>query len=59
MMIMWAVIGLVIYYLYKNNASVGMNLPKQQSSMDVLKQRYVNSEIDDETYEKMKKIIQE
>jgi uncharacterized membrane protein len=45
--------------MYKNNSSVSINSEKKSSSLEVLKHRYVKGEIDDETYERMKKIIQE
>lgn len=59
MIFVWIIIGLLIYYMYKNNSSVSINSEKKSSSLEVLKHRYVKGEIDDETYERMKKIIQE
>lgn len=59
MMFTWIILGLFIYFLYKNNESLNITQQKGNSSMEVLKQRYVKGEIDDETFEKMKKIIQE
>lgn len=58
MIFIWIILGLFIYYLYKNNESNNIPTRKTDSSMEVLKQRYVKGEIDDETFEKMKKIIQ-
>jgi uncharacterized membrane protein len=45
--------------MYKNNESLSINTRKQDSSMEVLKQRYVKGEINDDDYERMKKILQE
>lgn len=59
MIFIWIILGLFIYYLYKNNESNNIPARKTDSSLEVLKQRYVKGEIDDETFERMKKIIQE
>ncbi len=59
MIFTWIILGLFIYYLYKNNDSLNITSRKDNNSMDILKQRYVKGEIDDETFERMKKIIQE
>lgn len=59
MIFIWIILGLLIYYMYKNNESLNINTQKTNSSMEVLKQRYVRGEIDDETFERMKKIIKE
>lgn len=59
MIFIWIILGLLIYHMYKNNESLNINKQKTNSSMEVLKQRYVRGEIDDETFERMKKIIKE
>ncbi|MGD9569983.1 MAG: SHOCT domain-containing protein [Sedimentibacter sp.] len=59
MIFIWIILGLFIYYMYKNNESLNINTQKTNSSMEVLKQRYVRGEIDDETFERMKKIMKE
>lgn len=59
MIFIWIIIGLFIYYMHKSNTSDCVNSKKTYSSMEVLKQRYVKGEIDDETFDKMKKIIHE
>jgi len=53
MILIWVIIGFAIYYLVKNN---GLTVPLAtdgKRAEDVLKQRYVNGEIDDETYKRM------
>lgn len=47
--------GVVIYYLVKNKK---VDISSKSDAEDALKRRYVNGEIDDETYLKMKKIIE-
>ncbi|KAF5033947.1 hypothetical protein SDC9_56601 [bioreactor metagenome] len=59
MMFIWIIIVLLVYHMYKNNESLSINTRKQDSSMEVLKQRYVKGEINDDDYERMKKILQE
>ncbi|MEL7647886.1 MAG: SHOCT domain-containing protein [Sedimentibacter sp.] len=59
MIFIWIVIGLLIYYMYKNNAQTSIDAPKRSNAEEILKERYVSGEIDDETYEKMKKTIKE
>lgn len=59
MIFTWIILGLFFYYIYKTNEPFNINTRKIDNSMEVLKQRYVRGEIDDETFEKMKKIIQE
>lgn len=59
MIFIWIVIGLLIYYMYKNNTQTSIDAPKRSNAEEILKERYVSGEIDDETYEKMKKTIKE
>lgn len=59
MMFIWIIIVLLVYHMYKNNESLSINTRKQDSSMEVLKQRYVKGEINDDDFERMKKILQE
>jgi putative membrane protein len=48
-------IGLIIYFFfYKKD---GIKFPNSNSSKEKLKEKYINGEIDEETYLKMKKII--
>lgn len=59
MMFIWIIIVLLVYHMYKNNESLSINTRKQDNSMEVLKQRYVKGEINDDDFERMKKILQE
>ncbi|GMQ64856.1 SHOCT domain-containing protein [Vallitalea maricola] len=54
MLIGWFVIGLIIYYFFKGKESIFTNISNAESK---LVDRYVNGEIDDETYLKMKETI--
>ena len=59
MMILFLVlIGFGIYYFIKNdtNSYYSMN-QKKKSPEEILKERFVNGEIDEETYLKMKKTL--
>lgn len=59
MIFIWIIIVLFIYHTYKNNESISINTRKPDTSMEVLKHRYVKGEISDDDYERMKKILQE
>ncbi len=59
MLLIWVVIGLIIYYLYKNNENLNIKHERESSAEAILKQRYVKGEIDDDTFEKMMKIIKD
>lgn len=59
MMILFLVlIGFGIYYFIKNdtNSYYSMN-QKKKSPEEILKERFVNGEIDEETYLKMKETL--
>jgi uncharacterized membrane protein len=45
--------------MYKNNESLSINSRNTDTSMEVLKQRYIKGEINDDDFERMKKILQE
>ena len=58
MILLWVIIGIAIYYLVKNNGWTGPSLRlNDKSAENILKQRYVNGEIDDETYKRMYETI--
>lgn len=58
MFLFWIIIGFGIYYLYTNRGeSTGSG--NQQSAEDKLKERYVNGEIDTETYQHMQKTLRD
>lgn len=56
MIILVLIIGFGIYYIYKNNTVLD-NDNKENNAEDILRQRYVNGEIDDETFARMIKVI--
>lgn len=55
MMIGWLIIGFIIYHLIKDRGVSLINSDNNAESR--LKERYVNGEIDEETYVRMKKTI--
>ena len=59
MILIWLIIGFGIYYLIKDNRNVNFKAVKNTTVEDTLKQRYVNGEIDDESYTRMLKMIKE
>ena len=59
MFFIWIIIGLFIYYLYKDHLVTNINMTKSSNAAEILKQRYVNGEMDDEAYERMNRIIKD
>lgn len=57
MILVWLIIGFGVYYLLKNNTSNSLNNRCKNNSEELLKQRYVNGEIDEETYKRMWKLL--
>ena len=58
MFLFWIIIGFGIYYLYTNRDQ-SVRSDNQQSAEDKLKERYVNGEIDTETYQHMLKTLRD
>lgn len=54
MFIGWLIIGLIIYSFFKEKGTSFINIDNAESK---LKERYVNGEIDEETYLRMKETI--
>lgn len=52
MFLFWIIIGFGIYYLYTNRDQTAQS-DNRQSAEDKLKERYVNGEIDTDTYQHM------
>lgn len=50
-------VGVIIYFLVVRTGSSSFKFTGRKSPEDVLKERFVNGEIDEETYKKMKKTI--
>ena len=65
MLLIWIPIGIALYYLFTNNTrttqtpSSPVERPPVKTAKDVLNERYVNGEIDEEEYKKIKKNISE
>ncbi|SEW43715.1 SHOCT domain-containing protein [[Clostridium] fimetarium] len=53
----WLLIGLGIYYFMNNGKLEKVRCNNSKRPEDVLKERYVNGEIDEATYNKMKMTI--
>ncbi|MFZ7134158.1 MAG: hypothetical protein ACOWWR_17575 [Eubacteriales bacterium] len=54
---MWFILilfGIFIYYMIENKKNIGLH---SDNSIEILKKRYINGEIDEDTYLKMKKVI--
>jgi uncharacterized membrane protein len=51
------IIGFGVYYLLKNNTGNGLNNQSKSNSVELLKQRYINGEIDEETYKRMLNLL--
>ena len=56
MFLFWVLIGFGIYYLYTSRDQ-STTTDNQQSAEDKLKERFVNGEIDTETYQHMLKTL--
>lgn len=51
------IIGIVIYFLLSQNGISKIKFSGSRSPEDILKERFVNGEIDVETFEKMKETL--
>lgn len=59
MILIWIIIGLGIYYFMRNNSfnndnSCCSTSKNKKTPEEILKERFINGEIDEETYLKMK-----
>jgi uncharacterized membrane protein len=54
MILLWILIGFGIYYFIKDNRIVKEQNKKGKTPDDILRERYVNGEIDEAMFEKMK-----
>lgn len=57
MFVIWILLIVAGYYLFKNHTSVDFGGKKESDALEILKKRYVIGEIDEETYLRMKKEI--
>ncbi len=54
----WIIIAVILYYAFGNKDG-STAFVKGKSSREVLDDRFVNGEIDEETYKRMKKTLEE
>lgn len=54
MMFIWLAVGLGIFYFIENNKIASMKYEYVKTPETILYKRYMNGEIDDVTYKKMK-----
>jgi len=54
----WILIAVVVYYMFANNNG---SVPRMNSKSpkEVLDERFVNGEIDEETYTRMKRVLED
>ena len=57
MMLVWVLIGFGVYYMIKEQKGSGFRSGDKTGPEETLKQRYVNGEIDEETFNRMLKTI--
>jgi uncharacterized membrane protein len=56
-MILWILIVAGLIYVMKDSFAVKSQRTKENTAEEILKKRYANGEIDEETYSSMKKEI--
>lgn len=47
-------LGVIAYFLFFNKGNSRIQFPNSKSAEETLKERYVNGEIDEETFKRMK-----
>ncbi|MBH1939838.1 SHOCT domain-containing protein [Mobilitalea sibirica] len=57
MIFFWILLIIILYYIFNDNERINITRRQDTSAVDVLKMRYVNGEIDEETFIRMKKTI--
>ena len=57
MILFWVLIGFAIYYLITNSKAEGNKNKNKKDSVETLKMRYINGEIDEETYGRILKVL--
>lgn len=57
MIVIWLLIGFAVYYLLKNNGQTENKENNKRDSVEILKLRYVSGEIDEETYRRTLKVL--
>ena len=59
MILFWVLIGIAIYYLIKDDNNEKQMKKTKNNAEEVLKLRFVNGEIDQETYKRTLEVIEE
>jgi putative membrane protein len=63
MMYFWIILAAiaiaVVWYFNKNNGNAPFISPKKEDTLDILKRRFANGEIDEEEYEERKAVLEE
>ena len=59
MILFLLIIVIAVYFLVKNSGRLAFGEQTKGKSIEILKQRYVNGEIDDEQYARMLKAIKD
>jgi len=54
---LYLLLGIGVYFLFFNKGTSKIQFPNSQSAVETLEERYVNGEIDEETFKKMKETI--
>ncbi|MDI3537846.1 MAG: hypothetical protein PWP16_1118 [Eubacteriaceae bacterium] len=53
-----AIIGVILYFVFRNKDDwTNKDSQKPDESVELLKQRYINGEIDEEQYKKMLEVL--
>lgn len=59
MVLFWVLIGIAIYYLIKDDNNEKQKKKSKKNAEEVLKLRFVNGQIDQETYKRTLEVIEE
>jgi len=59
MIFIWVLLGFAIYYLIKNGKIGDGGNKNKEDSVEVLKMRYINGEIDEEAYKRTLKVLKD
>jgi len=57
MILILVLVGFTVYYLTKNNGQAESKQKNKKDAVDILKLRYVNGEIDQETYKRTLEVL--
>ncbi|MDD3417770.1 MAG: SHOCT domain-containing protein [Lachnospiraceae bacterium] len=57
MFVLWILVIVAVYYFFKKRNSIDYGRKNESDAQEILKKRYVNGDIDEETYLRMKKEI--